>query len=115
MEKYLGANVFEWVLRALGLALAISFVWCLLSLRPLLRSLVGGRRRAPLRWTGHTVAGPLAFAVALGTFVALGPTLVDVGLNTIHRVDSPAISSRAHGTLDLSLSFSQITAIINNK
>lgn len=93
MEKYLGGNVFEWALRALGLALAISFVWCLLSLRPLLRSLVGGRR-APLRWT--TVAGPLAFAVALGTFVALGPTLVDVGLNTIHRVDSPAISSRAH-------------------
>jgi hypothetical protein len=97
METYLGANVFEWALRALGLTLALTFVWCLVSLRPLLRSLLGGSRGKSLRWTA--VAGPLAFAVALGTFVALGPMLVDVGLNTVHRVDSPAISSRAHGTI----------------
>jgi membrane dipeptidase len=64
----------------------------LLSVRRLFKTLLGSRTQ--LRWS--TVAGPLAFAVALGAFVALAPTLVDVGLNNIHRVPSPAISSRAH-------------------
>jgi len=87
METFLGHNVFMWGYQALVLALVLSFFWLLASLRRLFAAPLG----SPKAWLG-----PLAFALTLMAFVSLGPTLVDFGFNTVHRVPSPAISSRAH-------------------